>query len=140
MSLLYDLLDKVPENEPLRCTRMYDPLFTYPLIPPNLDVYPTVILSSKTTAIIGINPKCGFILHSDGAKTELSDLQKLVEENINIPGAFYDWAIAWVEKEYKKKHVDWVAIERKRYFKEVEEWEKGVVQTLYKKYPYLKEQ
>ncbi|MDR1581799.1 MAG: hypothetical protein LBS55_00825 [Prevotellaceae bacterium] len=138
MSLLYDLLDKVPENEPLRCTRMYDVPFLYQPIPPNLDMYPTVILSNETTAVIGINPKRGFILHSDGAKTELMDLQKLMLEN--LPFGVRRWAKEWVEKEYKKKYVNWIAMERERWKKEVEEWEKEVIKDIYKKYPHLKEQ
>jgi hypothetical protein len=138
MSKLEELLKKVPENEPLRCTRMYDIPFLYQPIPPNLDVYPTVIKSNETTAVIGINPKRGFILHSDGAKTELMDLQKLMLEN--LPFDAKQWAIDWVEKEYKKKYVNWIEIERKRYFKEVEEWENDTIQILYKKYPHLKDQ
>jgi hypothetical protein len=38
------------------------------------------------------------------------------------------------------KYINWGKPYRKRYFKEVEEWEQDVVQTLYKKYPHLKEQ
>ncbi|MDR0610754.1 MAG: hypothetical protein LBG58_11635 [Planctomycetaceae bacterium] len=53
--------------------RMTDEPFTYRLIPPAsfLDVYPTIIFSNETTALIGINPKRGFVLHSDGAKQNL---------------------------------------------------------------------
>jgi methyltransferase-like protein len=96
---------KIPRN------RMTDIPFTYRLIPPDLDVYPTIILSNETTALIGINPKKGFVLHSDGAKTELKDLKQLLIENINIPGGVYAWAKEWVEKTYKKKYVDWEKME-----------------------------
>jgi hypothetical protein len=100
---------------------MQDLPFTYRLIPPDLDMYPTVILSNETTAVIGVNPKRGFVLHSDGAKTDLIDLQKLIIDNINLPCGVSPWAIEWIEKTYKKKYVDWVEMERARYFKYVEE-------------------
>jgi hypothetical protein len=111
-----------------------------PGIPHDLNVYPTVIASDETTAVIGVNPKRGFILHSDGAKTELKDLQQLYLDHINLSGDAYDWAIEWVEKEYKKKCIDWRAIARKQYFKAMEEWEEETMQKIYKKYPYLKDQ
>jgi hypothetical protein len=100
---------KIPRN------RMTDIPFTYRLIPPDLDVYPTIIFSNETTALIGINPKKGFVLHSDGAKTELRDLKQLIVENISLPCASYRWAREWVEKTYKKKYINWVDMERKKW-------------------------
>jgi hypothetical protein len=46
--------------------------------------------------------KKDFILHSDGAKTELMDLRKLIEEN--LPLGVHRWDREWVEKEYAEHY------------------------------------
>jgi hypothetical protein len=48
-------------------------------------------------------------------------LEQLILENINLPSASYRWAREWIEKTYKKKYINWVAMERERWQKEVEE-------------------
>jgi hypothetical protein len=94
----------------------FEPMFGYPTLPENLCDYPVVLCSSDIVAIIGINPKCGYILHRvDGAKTESFYITEChFSSDLNIPFDVPDWAVLaigkqpephnWeLEEEYRKR-------------------------------------
>jgi hypothetical protein len=82
-------------------TRFDCPLVTVELYPKDLSKYPKVVSGDKERAIIAINPKRGFIVHRDGAKSELGDVQKMDIE-AKLPAGGYKWTKIWLDEHYKK--------------------------------------
>jgi hypothetical protein len=75
------------------------------VFPPELKECPKVVRSNKEVAIIALNPKRGYVLHRDGAKTEPTNLEKLVfskeHSELDFDGA--DWALLAIGKQAEKR-------------------------------------
>jgi hypothetical protein len=68
-------------------------------LPDDLSKYPLVIASTKEIAIVAVHPKQGYLLYKNGTKTELGDLQKILDDTPSIPTGSYQWAYDTVQKE-----------------------------------------
>jgi hypothetical protein len=78
------------------------PIYSPPLYPENLSDYPAVICSTEDTAVIAINKRKGFVLHRDGAKTELSDLEELVLAQNGVIYGSCRWGREMIKEMQKK--------------------------------------
>jgi hypothetical protein len=80
--------------------RFNEPMVSRRVFPLELRECPAVVRSDENVAIIAINPKRGYILHRDGAKTEPSDLENLVFSSnySNLPFCSYAWAVLAIGK------------------------------------------
>jgi hypothetical protein len=85
--------------------RMNEPFVTIKVYPVELKECPKVVMSNKEVAIIALNPKRGYVLHRDGAKTEPSDLKKLMfnSQYSSLPCEGFDWALLAIGKKAKKR-------------------------------------
>jgi len=80
------------------CPVLHDVPFPTPeRIPQDIRVYPLVIASSEQSAIIGLNPKRGYVLMRNGLKTEECNLKELDEMYPAYPTGAWGW-----EKEFVK--------------------------------------
>jgi hypothetical protein len=85
------------------CNKFNEPIVSTLVFPKkNLSDYPAVIRSNREVAVIAINPKRGYVLHKDGAKTEPSDIEKLIWSHPEIPFGVSHWAIVAVGKKPQK--------------------------------------
>jgi hypothetical protein len=88
------------------CNKFNEPIYSTLVFPKrNLSDYPAVIRSNKEVAVIAINHKRGYILHRDGAKTEPSDIEKLIWGHPEIPMEPSHWATIAIGKKPPKP--DW---------------------------------
>jgi hypothetical protein len=78
------------------------PIYSPPLFPEKLSDYPVIICGNKDIALVAINRRKGFILHRDGAKTELSDVEELLVSQNGLIRGSCKWGREMIKEMQKK--------------------------------------
>jgi hypothetical protein len=93
------------ENESIdysKHSRFQDPAYIPPIFPENLRDYPVVVCYNSEIAVVAINKHKGFVLHRDGAKTEPSDVEKLLLSQEEVACGSCRWGEVLIKEMQKK--------------------------------------